>query len=48
MKNYFAKKYCASNMQAGISGGGSLPMHIDKFFEVRDITIILLFVKKMN
>jgi hypothetical protein len=21
-------------MQAGVSGGGSLPMHIDKFFEV--------------
>lgn len=48
MKNYFAKKYCAPNMQAAISGGGILPMHIDKFFEVRDITIILLFVKKMN
>jgi len=22
-------------LQAGISGGGSLPMHIDKFFEVK-------------
>ena len=24
------------NLQAGISGGGSLPMHVDKFFEVEN------------
>lgn len=28
--------------QAGISGGGSLPMHVDKFFEVRGPLIYLL------
>lgn len=30
-------KTCVLNMQAGVSGGGSLPMHIDKFFEVETL-----------
>lgn len=30
-----SKKQVFVRVQAGISGGGSLPSHVDKFFEVR-------------
>lgn len=33
-------------LQAGISGGGSLPSHVDKFFEVRMSKHILLVKEK--
>lgn len=35
-------EFCG-NLQAGISGGGSLPMHVDKFFEVDVYHLINLF-----
>lgn len=42
------KQYCKTDLQsilcflqAGVSGGGSLPMHVDKFFEVRPPILFL-------
>ena len=34
-KEINGKKLYLAMLQAGISGGGSLPLHVDKFFEVR-------------
>jgi hypothetical protein len=28
------KRLSLAMLQAGVSGGGSLPLHVDKFFEV--------------
>lgn len=35
------EKLSLGMMQAGISGGGSLPVHVDKFFEVRTLPLYI-------
>jgi hypothetical protein len=34
-KKITRKKLSLAMLQAGVSGGGSLPLHVDQFFEVR-------------